>query len=331
MTDAAIRARSIKVTSSAVTPHERELPVEVAVALVYDGATHAVMMASPSDLEDFAYGFSLSEGIVASSQEIEALEVVEHDAGIELRMWLAKDRGLELARRRRSLTGPTGCGLCGIESLEAAVTKITPVDSDARFTAADIENAMAALPAEQLLNQRTRAVHGAGFWNREEGVVAVIEDVGRHNALDKLIGKLMRNGVDVRRGLILLTSRVSVEMVQKAAAAGAPLIAAVSAPTKLALDTADAAGITLVAIVRQDGFEVFTHPARIAEASSPPDKRGKPASAMIEKLATSRGTVSSEFLDLNRTSRFKILVSLLIPKFARGASIKVWRTSGWGH
>ncbi len=331
MTEPAIRARSIKVTATAVTAMERELPVEVPVALVYDGTTHAVMMASPTDLEDFAVGFSLSEGIVSGPDEIEGIEVVEHAEGIELRMWLAKDRGLALAQRRRSITGPTGCGLCGIESLEAVVSKFPPVVSDVTFTATDIAKAMASLPAAQELNLRTRAVHGAGFWNREQGLVGITEDVGRHNALDKLIGGLRRRGVDVRSGLILLTSRVSVEMVQKTAMAGAPVIVAVSAPTKLALETADAAGITLVAIARQDGFEVFTHPDRIPEATTPEGKRGKPASVMIEKFATSRGTASSEFLDLNHTSKFMMLVSLLIPKFARDASIKVWRTSETGH
>ncbi|WP_072393557.1 formate dehydrogenase accessory sulfurtransferase FdhD [Hyphomicrobium sp. CS1BSMeth3] len=277
MTDAAIRARSIKVTATAVTAMERELPVEVPVALVYDGTTHAVMMASPTNLEDFALGFSLSEGIVSAPDEIEGVEVVEHAEGIELRMWLAKDRGLALAQRRRSITGPTGCGLCGIESLEAVTQRFPPVVSDVSFAAADIAEAMAALPAAQELNLRTRAVHAAGFWNREQGLVAVAEDVGRHNALDKLIGGLRRRGVDVRAGIILLTSRISVEMVQKTATAGAPMIVAVSAPTKLALETADAAGITLVAVARQDGFEVFTHPDRIPEAVTPPGKLGKRA------------------------------------------------------
>jgi len=277
MTDAAIRARSIKVTATAVTAMERELPVEVPVALVYDGTTHAVMMASPTDLEDFAVGFSLSEGVVSAPEEIDSVEVVEHDQGIELRMWLAKDRGLALAQRRRTIAGPTGCGLCGIESLEAVAATFPSVLSEATFTAADVMQAMASLPAAQELNIRTRAVHGAGFWNPEQGLVAIAEDVGRHNALDKLVGGLRRRGVDIGRGIVLLTSRVSVEMVQKAGRSGAPMIVAVSAPTKLALETADAAGITLVAIARQDGFEVFTHPERIPEATAPEDKFGKSA------------------------------------------------------
>jgi FdhD protein len=277
MTGAAVRARSLKVTALAVVEQERELPVEMPIALVYDGTTHAVMMASPSDLEDFAVGFSLSEGIVAAPDEIEGLEIVEHGEGIELRMWLARDRGVALAQRRRSLAGPTGCGLCGIESLEAVVARFPPVVSDITFAVADVMAAVASLPAAQVLNARTHAVHGAGYWSREAGLVAIAEDVGRHNALDKLIGGLRRRGVDVGNGLILLTSRVSVEMVQKAASAGAPVVVAVSAPTKLALETADAAGITLVAVARRDGFEIFTHPKRIPEAVAPRGKRGKPA------------------------------------------------------
>ncbi len=277
MTDGATRVRSIKVTAGAVTKMERELPMEVAIALVYDGTTHAVMMGTPTNLEDFGVGFSLTEGIITSPAEIESLEVVEHPDGIEVRMWLAKGRGIDLARRRRHVTGPTGCGLCGVESLEAAATKLPMVASSATFSAAEVMRAMTLLGPAQELNMRTRAVHGAAFWNREQGLVAVTEDVGRHNALDKLIGGLNRRGVDVGQGMILLTSRVSVEMVQKTAIAGAPIIVAVSAPTKLALQTADGAGVTLVAVARQDGFEIFTHPERIRETADPRGTRGKSA------------------------------------------------------
>ena len=141
-----------------------------------------------------------------------------------------------------------------------------PIESDVTFAAAEIEAALAALPAAQILNQETHAVHGAGFWTAEQGLVAIAEDVGRHNALDKLIGGLKRRGVDMSRGMILLTSRVSVEMVQKAATAGTPVVVAVSAPTGLALKVSEAAGITLVAVARKDGFEIFTHPQRIRGA-----------------------------------------------------------------
>jgi FdhD protein len=171
------------------------------------------------------------------------------------------------------MAGPTGCGLCGVESLEAAVPSCPRITAAFTATPQDIAATLAALPAAQLLNQQTRAVHGAAFWVREQGLVAVAEDVGRHNALDKLIGRLRRADIDLAGGIVVLTSRVSVEMVQKAAMAGAPVLVAISAPTSLALETADRAGITLVAIARGDGFEVFTHPHRIAGADAPASQR----------------------------------------------------------
>jgi FdhD protein len=273
MAKASVEVHALKVTADAAVDRERSIPQEVPVALVYDGTTHAVMMASPSDLEDFAVGFSLSEGIIASPDEIQSLDVIEQASGIELRMWLSSDRGRNLVERRRSLAGPTGCGLCGIESLEAAVPACPKVSSKLTVTARQIADAVASLPPAQHLNRETHAVHGAGFWTKEKGLVALAEDVGRHNALDKLIGRLRRTGIDTRAGLVLLTSRVSVEMVQKAAVAGAPILIAISAPTALALKTAEAASITLVAVARADGFEVFTHPHRIEGTAARKGKR----------------------------------------------------------
>jgi FdhD protein len=264
MADAAIPVRSAKVTAQGTTAHARTIPAEVPIAFVYDGTTHAVMMASPTDLEDFAIGFGLAEGIIGAPEDIQSLDIVEHDKGIELRAWLLPDRGRKLAQRRRNLAGPTGCGLCGVESLEAAVPSCPRVTAEATVTAEDIAAAQSALERAQALNRQTRAVHGAGFWTKANGLVAIAEDVGRHNALDKLLGRLRRNRIQTADGIVLLTSRVSVEMVQKAAVAGAPIIVAVSAPTALALRTADEAGITLVAVARADGFEVFTHRHRIA-------------------------------------------------------------------
>jgi FdhD protein len=165
--------------------------------------------------------------------------------------------------RKRRLAGPTGCGLCGLETLTDAMRPAQSVEDDLRVDPQEIMRALDALYPEQKINHETRAVHAAGFWKSGEGIVAVREDVGRHNALDKLAGALARGKVSPRHGFVLITSRISVEMVQKTAAIGAAIIVAVSAPTALAIRTAEAAGITLVAIARKDGFEVFTHPYRI--------------------------------------------------------------------
>lgn len=269
MPGAAVVIPSIKVAGGGAGAHARAVLAEVPVALVYDGSTHAVMMASPADLEDFAIGFSLTEGIVGSAREIASLDVIPQDNGIELRLWLTPDRGRRLAERRRRIAGPTGCGLCGVESLEAAMPACPQVSAGLSVHPQEIAAALAALPPAQSLHQRTHAVHGAGLWTRAQGLVALVEDVGRHNALDKLIGRLHRERIAAGQGMVLLTSRVSVEMVQKAAVAGAPILVAISAPTALALHTAERAGITLAAIARADGFEVFTHPWRIAGATVP--------------------------------------------------------------
>ncbi|MGH7155545.1 MAG: formate dehydrogenase accessory sulfurtransferase FdhD, partial [Acetobacteraceae bacterium] len=222
----------------------RVLPEETAVVLTYNRATLAVMLATPADLEDFALGFSLTEGIIETPAQLDELKVVALDNGIELRMWLAPERaGIADARRRR-LIGPSGCGLCGIESLGDAVRQPSPVVSNVCFAGADVATAMEALPGAQELNRATHAVHAAAFWHPARGMVALREDVGRHNALDKLAGALARQGTAASDGIVLLSSRLSVELVQKAAAIGAPVVAAVSAPTALAVRVAERAGIT---------------------------------------------------------------------------------------
>ena len=245
-------------------PEERALPEEVAVALVYNGTTQAVMMASPADLTDFAVGFTLSEGL-AQPDEIGPVETVEHPSGLELRMWLPEARAEALSARRRAMAGPVGCGLCGIESLAEATRPLPRIaEPDWRLRRGDVAGALEALRAHQPLHDETRAVHAAGFWRPGVGIALAREDVGRHNALDKLIGALARGGIAGGSGAVILTSRVSVEMVQKTAMLGAPMIVAVSAPTAQAVRLADAAGLTLVSGAGGQA-RCFCHAHRIME------------------------------------------------------------------
>lgn len=244
----------------------RVVPEEVPVAFVYDGGSEAVMMASPQDLEDLALGFSLNEGIIATPADVREIEVAAQPNGVELRLWLSPARSAALATRRRRRAGPTGCGLCGVESLQDALRDLPRVSLPLVVHPDEIVAAMSEMAARQTLNRETRAVHAAGFFLPGEGVLLVREDVGRHNALDKLAGALAREGYAAGAGVILMTSRISVELIQKAAAMGAPVLAAVSAPTSLALDTADQTGVTVLGVVRDDGLEVFTHPWRVAAA-----------------------------------------------------------------
>ncbi len=241
----------------------RDIPEETALALVIDGGTEAVMMGSPGDLQDFAFGFALNEGLIASLDDVRSFEAVEAGDGLELRLWLVEARRRDLAERRRFRIGPTGCGLCGVDSIAEALRPLPRIESDVRVSAARIVEAMAALETLQPLNARVRAVHAAAFLNLDDGALTVREDVGRHNALDKLAGALARAGVAASRGVTLMTSRLSVELVQKAAMMGAPLIAAISAPTGQALRTAERAGLCVVGIVRRDGLEVFTCSERV--------------------------------------------------------------------
>jgi FdhD protein len=264
MIDCAVRERKKLVWCGGIPAlASRSVAEEKPIALNYCGSTHAVMMATPADLEDFGIGFSITEGIVERPDQIHGIEAIESELGIEVRMWLDPDREKYLATRRRAIAGPVGCGLCGIESLEQACPAPRRVNSDQKFMARDLLNAVGALPPLQRLNQKTRAMHAAAFWSPTTGIAELREDVGRHNALDKLAGAMIRDAVPCASGAILLTSRVSVEMVQKTAMIGAPVLVAVSAPTSLAIEVAEQAGITLIAVAREDGYEVFTHPDRI--------------------------------------------------------------------
>ncbi|WP_152568892.1 formate dehydrogenase accessory sulfurtransferase FdhD [Microvirga sp. BSC39] len=258
-----IRLPQTSVAKGAFIAGERVLPEETPVALTYNGSTHAVMMASPADLEDFALGFSLSEGIIAEPGDLTSMEIVEHDLGCEVRMWLRETCRGAYQSRRRAMAGPVGCGLCGVESLAEAVRPASKVVGTLQLSPGAIAAAMADLSKAQRLNREARAIHAAAFWRPGQGLIGIREDVGRHNALDKLAGSLARASESCSAGMVLLTSRVSVEMVQKAARMGAPIIAAISAPTALAVRVAEGCGLTLVAVAREDSFEVFTHPERI--------------------------------------------------------------------
>ncbi|ENN89558.1 formate dehydrogenase family accessory protein FdhD [Rhizobium freirei PRF 81] len=246
----------------------RIVPEEVPIAFSYGGTSHAVMMGTPADIEDFAIGFSLTEGIINDIDQIAAIEPIEDERGIDVQITLVDDAADALRLRRRHMAGPVGCGLCGIESIEQAVRKVPDV-SKVTFTLTqkDIVRAIALLNDAQPLHRETRAVHGAGFYIPSEGLLAVREDVGRHNALDKLCGAVIRSGHNGAEGVVAVTSRLSVEMVQKAAILGSPVLVAISAPTALAIRTAEEAGMTLVALVRGDDFEIFTHPHRIIPGS----------------------------------------------------------------
>lgn len=242
----------------------RSVAEECAIALSYGGSTEAVMMATPADLEDFAIGFSLSEGIVGGPEEIEGIDVEESSGGIDLQIRLVQHIEGALRVRRRARAGPVGCGLCGVESIEEALKPAADVSmADIHLTAADVAQAMEGLSACQPLNAETRAVHAAGFYVPGQGMIAVREDVGRHNALDKLIGHLARNGMAGASGAVIMTSRLSVELVQKTAKLGCGMLVGISAPTGLAIDMAGRAGMTLIALARGQDFEIFTGQRRV--------------------------------------------------------------------
>jgi FdhD protein len=239
------------------------LPEEVAVALTYDHATFAVMMASPTDLEDFAIGFSLSEGIINGADDIVELRTVIVDDGIECRMLLAPEKRDLLEARRRHIAGPVGCGLCGLDSLAEVSRALPKIQAATTIPAEAIADAVSRMSRLQTLNNETRGVHAAAFFNPARNDLTLREDIGRHNALDKLIGAVTRRGDTPGAGVIILTSRVSLDLIQKTAVFGAGILVAISVPTARAVREAEQAGITLIAVARDDGFEIFTHPGRV--------------------------------------------------------------------
>jgi FdhD protein len=250
---------------------------EIPVALEYNGISHAVMMASPADLEDFALGFSLSEGILRDRSELYECELVEGVDGIQVQLQIATERFVRLKEQRRNLTGRTGCGLCGAETLQQAIRHPVPVGPGGRFTAAMLYAGFDAMLALQALQQQTGATHAAGWLEADGRLALVREDVGRHNALDKLIGALCLSGRDLTDGAALITSRASYEMVQKAATVGIAVVAAISAPTALAIRLAERADVTLVGFVRRHSHVVYANGQRLAaggECAAADLKRG---------------------------------------------------------
>jgi FdhD protein len=242
------------------------LAEETPVALIYNGVSHAVMLATAQDLEDFALGFSLSEGIVHTAGELYGVEVRVQANGIELHCDIASERFMQLKDRRRTLAGKTGCGLCGAESLSQAMRYPQPLQSDVMFSATSIKRGLIAIQAQQLMQKETGATHASAFVLADGTVSIVREDVGRHNALDKLIGALQKMRTQHGQqldGFIITTSRASFEMVQKTATAGVALLVAVSAPTGLAVRVAEQCGLTLVGFARQNRFVVYSHNQRI--------------------------------------------------------------------
>ncbi|HEX4193094.1 MAG TPA: formate dehydrogenase accessory sulfurtransferase FdhD [Stellaceae bacterium] len=263
-----LKRRQWRFAAAAESLGTRAVATEVPIAFTYRGCSYAVMMATPADLDDFARGFTLSEGLISSAQDVSAIDVRTREEGIVLDIDLAATAMDRFWERRRFLAGPSGCGLCGIESLKEALRPIPRVTGTRCFAPDDIAAALTALPACQSLGRETRAVHAAALWRPEDGTLTLREDIGRHNALDKLIGATMQENLPLGEGILLLTSRLSVELIQKAVIAGAGMVVGVSAPTALAVRTAETAGITLIGIARDDGFEIFTDAGHLTTAPS---------------------------------------------------------------
>jgi len=236
---------------------------EVPISLIYNGVPHVVMLATPTNLEEFALGFSITEGIINKPQELLATRVYNRSNGIEVQLKISEQRFQCLEGKGRNLTGRTGCGLCGASTLKQAIRRPGPVHGSLTVNADELIAALSEIRQQQKINKLTGSVHAAAWAVPGTGIVAVREDVGRHNALDKLIGALLRTGKDPGTGFVVVTSRASYEMVQKTAWVSIPLLAAISAPTGLAIRLADEAGLTLIGFARADQHVVYTHPQRL--------------------------------------------------------------------
>lgn len=265
---ALVRVPVEKWDASRRTICEDEVAEEIPVALEYNGISHAVMMASPYDLEDFALGFSLSEGILHDRSELYECEIVPGCDGIQVQMRIASERFAALKDKRRNMTGRTGCGLCGAETLEQAIRRPQATVGAAMFSASQIHAGMRSMKAMQRLQRHTGATHAAAWMKVDGSVDLVREDVGRHNALDKLIGAMAEKQIDFTKGAVLITSRASYEMVQKSATMGISFLAAISAPTSLAIRLAEEANVTLVGFVRDQSHVVYAQSHRLIRDGS---------------------------------------------------------------
>lgn len=274
MSDPALLAQHRPAAVSAEVPVERwvrgstahatdQVAEERPVALVFHDVPHVVMLATPADLDDFAVGFSLSEGLVERFDEIRGVEVVLGEASADVKISVAWERFTQLLQRRRNLAGRTGCGLCGAETADDAIREPGPVPPGVTISAQEMHEAIAQLGERQVINARTGSVHAAAWVVPGAGIRTVREDVGRHNALDKTIGALARSHTDFASGWMLITSRASYEMVQKAATVGISLLVALSAPTAFAVRLAQRSGLTLVAFARTERHVVYAHPQRV--------------------------------------------------------------------
>lgn len=259
-TESNIEKISLEVALESRRNCKRTIATEVPLALSYNGVAHVVMMVTPDDLENFIIGFSITEGIITTPSDIQETSIVHNDNGIVANIWIKKELGKKLLSRHRNLVGQTGCGLCGVEALEDAVRHYVPVGSPTHFSYDQIHQALKDLEQMQPLNQLTGAVHGAAFINASGNITNVMEDVGRHNAFDKLIGELFSSDCEIEKGAVILTSRCSFELVQKALAIKLPLLITISAPTSLAIELAEKHSLTLIALARHDSIQVMNDP-----------------------------------------------------------------------
>ncbi|MFY1957018.1 formate dehydrogenase accessory sulfurtransferase FdhD [Achromobacter xylosoxidans] len=260
-----VAAQVTRVRAGAIAPGAEadHLAEETPVALEFNGISHATMLATPADLEDFAVGFSLSEGIIDSVADVRGIDLLPQCDGIVVQIEISSACEARLKSRRRAMAGRTGCGLCGVETLPEVLRPVAPVPTSAPLPVGAVLRAMRDMRARQALHDLTGATHAAGWADASGAVALVREDVGRHNALDKLVGALARQALSAAHGVVLVSSRASFEMVQKTAAAGVGILAAVSAPTALAVRLADSAGIALLGFLRDDDATLYSHPERI--------------------------------------------------------------------